>query len=79
MTIREIVRAWKDADYLASLSMAQRAALPTHPVGGLELNDDDLDAAAGGKPHNSSRAQCTPLTVCRTAVGEPTCATIVWG
>ena len=66
MSIHEIIRAWKDADYLASLSAAQRAALPAHPAGGMELHDDELDAAAGGKPHNSSQAVCTPLQVCRS-------------
>jgi mersacidin/lichenicidin family type 2 lantibiotic len=80
MTIHEIVRAWKDTDYRASLSDTQRAALPAHPVGAIELDVDDLEVAAGGTPHNSSQARCTPLFVCHSALSEPTCGRkIVWG
>jgi len=48
MTHLDIVRAWKDAEYRASLSPAERALVPAHPAGLVELNDADLDDAAGG-------------------------------
>jgi len=50
MSSQETIRAWKDEEYRAGLSDAQRAALPAHPAGLIELSDDDLDAVAGGLP-----------------------------
>jgi mersacidin/lichenicidin family type 2 lantibiotic len=44
-----IIRAWKDEEYRLSLSEAERAALPGHPAGRLELPDAALDGAAAGK------------------------------
>ena len=66
MSIQEIIRAWKDADFLASLTAAQRAALPAHPVGAMELEAAELSSVAGAKAHNSSIARCTPLQVCHS-------------
>ena len=48
MSIEKVIRAWKDADYRESLSEAERALLPQHPAGLVNLADSDLDAAAGG-------------------------------
>jgi mersacidin/lichenicidin family type 2 lantibiotic len=48
MNIFDVVRAWKDPIYRASLSAEQRAQLPDHPAGLIELHDDDLKAAIGG-------------------------------
>ncbi len=50
MSTQDIIRAWKDADYNASLSDAQRAALPDNPAGPSELTDADLAETAGGTP-----------------------------
>jgi mersacidin/lichenicidin family type 2 lantibiotic len=47
--IEKIIRAWKDEDYRASLSEAERALLPEHPAGLIELSDDELAKLAGGK------------------------------
>ncbi|HEX6292732.1 MAG TPA: mersacidin/lichenicidin family type 2 lantibiotic [Herpetosiphonaceae bacterium] len=44
----DIIRAWKDEEYRASLSETERAALPEHPAGLVELTDEELDLAAGG-------------------------------
>jgi len=41
------IRAWKDADYRASLSEAELAALPEHPAGLVELPEAEL-AEVGG-------------------------------
>jgi mersacidin/lichenicidin family type 2 lantibiotic len=51
MSLQNIIRAWKDADYRASLSEDERALLPEHPAGFIELDDTDLDLAAGGGNH----------------------------
>lgn len=48
MTRENIIRAWKDEEYRLSLSEAERASLPQHPAGLIELSDDALDGAAGG-------------------------------
>jgi mersacidin/lichenicidin family type 2 lantibiotic len=48
MNTVDIIRAWKDEAYRESLTEAERAALPAHPAGMLELNDADLANANGG-------------------------------
>ncbi len=48
MSLEQIIRAWKDADYRASLSDDEREQLPEHPAGLVELTDADLSIAAGG-------------------------------
>ena len=48
MTNRNIIRAWKDEQYRLSLSEAERALVPGHPAGAMELSDAALDGAAGG-------------------------------
>ncbi len=47
MSIDKIIRAWKDTDYRESLSEAERARLPEHPAGLVELDDADLGVAGG--------------------------------
>jgi len=44
----DIVRAWKDQNYRASLSEEQLSQLPAHPAGELELSDDALASIYGG-------------------------------
>jgi mersacidin/lichenicidin family type 2 lantibiotic len=48
MNTRNIIRAWKDEEYRMSLSDAERAMLPAHPSGLVELTDAELDDAVGG-------------------------------
>jgi mersacidin/lichenicidin family type 2 lantibiotic len=43
MSHRDIIRAWKDADFCSSLSEAERAMLPSHPAGSIELADPELE------------------------------------
>ena len=43
----DVVRAWKDPQYRESLTDAQRAQLPAHPAGLIEL--ERLDQVRGGK------------------------------
>ncbi len=58
----DIIRAWKDEEYRLSLSDAERAKLPEHPAGLIELTDADLNMVAGGrgpkKIHNTRGKGC---------------------
>ena len=48
MSMFDIIRAWKDEEYRNSLSESERAALPQHPAGEIELSDVELETVAGG-------------------------------
>ncbi len=48
MTTKNIIRAWKDADYRNSLSENDRASLPPNPAGSIDVADARLDDAAAG-------------------------------
>jgi len=68
MSIKDIIRAWKDSTYRTSLSEEQRALLPTHPIGET-LTEEELQAiigAGGGED------------VCETN-GEPCSCSGGWG
>jgi mersacidin/lichenicidin family type 2 lantibiotic len=43
----DVVRAWKDATYRASLSAEEQALLPASPAGEFELSEADLEAVQG--------------------------------
>jgi mersacidin/lichenicidin family type 2 lantibiotic len=43
----DIVRAWKDASYCASLSTEEQAMLPASPAGEFELSEADLEVVDG--------------------------------
>jgi len=61
---KDIVRAWKDAGYRQSLSAAERASLPAHPAGMIELADADLGVVSGGRYiqlETWENNQCTPV------------------
>lgn len=48
MSIEDIIKAWRDAEYRRSLSAEQQARLPEHPAGSIELTDEELPQVAGG-------------------------------
>jgi mersacidin/lichenicidin family type 2 lantibiotic len=48
MSVENIIRAWKDEDFRDRLSAAERALLPAHPAGLIDLTAAELDALAGG-------------------------------
>ncbi len=48
MSKLNIIRAWKDPLYRSTLSAAQKALVPEHPAGLVELTDEDLGVVAGG-------------------------------
>ncbi len=44
----DVIRAWKDELYRASLSKEERAQLPEHPAGIIELGDGEMNGIVGG-------------------------------
>jgi mersacidin/lichenicidin family type 2 lantibiotic len=46
----DIVRAWKDEEYRLSLTDEERAQLPKHPAGLIELDVDQMRAVVGQGP-----------------------------
>jgi mersacidin/lichenicidin family type 2 lantibiotic len=48
MSSEKIIRAWKDLEYRLSLSEAERAQLPGHPAGLIELTEKELNPVVGG-------------------------------
>jgi mersacidin/lichenicidin family type 2 lantibiotic len=66
MTKETIIRAWKDVEYRNSMSASERALLPSHPAGDIDLTDLDLENVAGaiGPLHSPSTAPLfSPSTV----------------
>jgi mersacidin/lichenicidin family type 2 lantibiotic len=55
MSQDQIIEAWKNPKYRASLSEAERAALPAHPAGEVDLSDGELEQIAGGFPPDTVR------------------------
>ena len=64
MKTKDIIRAWKDAGYRQNLSEADRAKLPAHPAGMIELTDADLGVVSGGMKE-ISRWDCLFTWQCR--------------
>jgi len=48
----DLIRAWKDPVYRSSLDAAKLGALPAHPAGMIELQDEELRAASGALTTN---------------------------
>ena len=48
MNTVDLIRAWKDAEYRNSLTDAERAALPAHPAGLVEVPEEEMATVAGG-------------------------------
>ncbi len=48
MSDLDIIRAWKDPAYRQSLSEAEFAELPAHPIGPITLSVAELDQVVGG-------------------------------
>jgi mersacidin/lichenicidin family type 2 lantibiotic len=48
MSQENIIRAWKNENFRQQLSEKERALLPEHPAGSIELTDEELGNAAGG-------------------------------
>jgi len=65
MTKKDIIRAWKDAEYRASLSEAERAMLPDHPAGLIELTDSEMAMVAGGASGKKVVCDVTHAHTCK--------------
>jgi mersacidin/lichenicidin family type 2 lantibiotic len=69
----DIVRAWKDEAYRASLSSEELALLPAHPAGELELSDAELETVHGAQGFvNTNALACVQsvLIYCFTINGN---------
>lgn len=63
MGTSDIIRAWKDPAYRATLGAKQRAQLPPDPAGVVMLSDDRLRAANGfGMAIVTTFRTCTEFT-----------------
>jgi mersacidin/lichenicidin family type 2 lantibiotic len=54
MSVDRIIRAWEDPDFRSSLSPDERAALPDHPAGAIELTDAELGGVLGAAQSGNS-------------------------
>ena len=60
----DVIRAWKDPSFLASLSEAERSLVPAHPSGLVEMTDDELKEASGMRSGALTTAmKCTDTLV----------------
>ncbi len=64
MSHKNIVRAWKDANFRSKLSEKERSLLPENPAGLVELPDTELLGAAGGMPPPTVHLGCTHRSTC---------------
>jgi len=60
----DVIRAWRDEDYRAQLSEGERASVPQHPAGAIELSESGLRNIQGGYelPETVHPMQCTEAT-----------------
>jgi mersacidin/lichenicidin family type 2 lantibiotic len=66
MRIEDIVRAWKDEEYRATLSDEERELLLPSPIGYIELTDADLELVAGGALPTPTKIRITCDNDCQT-------------
>lgn len=62
MNKTDVIRAWKDPAYRATLSEEERAALPLNPAGLADLSDDQLRIAGGAATPITTAPTCTMHT-----------------
>jgi mersacidin/lichenicidin family type 2 lantibiotic len=61
MNKNDVIRAWKDPLYRATLTQEAQASLPRHPAGITELSDDQLVTGAASTPLTTALG-CTEYT-----------------
>ncbi|HYU32094.1 MAG TPA: mersacidin/lichenicidin family type 2 lantibiotic [Thermoanaerobaculia bacterium] len=61
MNKADVIRAWKDPLYRATLSTEELAQLPGHPSGVLELRDEQLRTITGALAETTFET-CTEFT-----------------
>jgi mersacidin/lichenicidin family type 2 lantibiotic len=67
MKKNQILAAWRDEEYFLSLTDEERAQIPEHPAGLLDVDDDILRSITGGCSTTKfgacpTSAYCTPCT-----------------
>lgn len=55
----DIIRAWKDEEYRASLSVEERASMPDNPAGLVDLSEAELEGVGG----NTNGPICSAITI----------------
>jgi mersacidin/lichenicidin family type 2 lantibiotic len=62
MSVENIIRAWKDENFRHTLSAAERALVPDHPAGLIDLTAAELQALSGGVriPWTNEVRYCPP-------------------
>ena len=64
MKKNQILAAWRDEEYLLSLSAEERAQIPEHPAGALEVEDDILQSITGGCTPSFGGGSCPTSGYC---------------
>ncbi len=67
MSQQDVIRAWKDEQYRASLSAEELAQLPENPAGQIELDDATLHKVMGASTFFWFTAGCCDTAVCDTS------------
>ena len=67
MPVLETIRSWKDEEYRDSLTAEQRAAVPEHPAGMIELDPRGGEGAFG--PFRAAQGTITH-TCCRPSTNH---------
>lgn len=57
---KKILEAWRNEEYYLTLSEKERAEIPEHPAGILDIQDDVLKSISGGCGPSATSAFCTP-------------------
>ena len=70
MTKKNIIRAWKDAEFRNSLSESERASLPANPAGVIELSDASLNDATGALIRKGDGTTLWTCTMCLPCFGS---------
>lgn len=73
MSPKDIIRAWKDAGFRATLSKEALAELPENPAGFVELSDIEMYTAVGAQGLTEGNDCMTVGNNCQT--NEETCVT----
>ena len=74
MSKLDVIRAWNDEAYRATLMDSELELLPAHPSGAVELPLDDL--AGAGATDLSYRGVCSCLGVCPFTADTILCGTV---
>lgn len=64
MKKQQILTAWRDEEYLLSLSDEERAEIPEHPAGALAVDDDILRSVTGGCGGTTAGFNCPTSGYC---------------